>query len=47
MREKVEMLKKHSHLLPVDIDDYLLIGDVNSVKKDRSARRYLKQVKAP
>ncbi len=46
MREEVEMLEHHAHLLAVEVDIAALIGDIDAVKENLSAGRNLQQVQA-
>ena len=44
VREQVEMLEHHSHLLAVEIDVGFGVGDVHPVKQDTAAGRDFQQV---
>ena len=46
MREDVEVLEHHAHLLTVQVNVNTLCGDVLSFKEDVSAVGYLQQVQA-
>ena len=46
MREEVEMLEHHAHLLPVKVDIAALVGDIDAAEQDLSARRYLQKIQA-
>ena len=46
MREEIEMLEHHAHLLAVEVNIAALIGDIDAVKENLSARRNLQQVEA-
>ena len=46
VREEVEMLEDHAHLLAQLVDVDLFLRDIDAVEQDRSARRRLQQVQA-
>ena len=46
MREEVEMLKHHAHLLAVEVNIAVLVGDIHAVEENPPARRKLEKVEA-
>ena len=46
MREEVEMLKHHAHLLAVEVDVAALVGNLDAVDDNRALGRRLEQVEA-
>ena len=45
--EQVKVLEHHAHLLTVDVDVHLLVGDVYILKEDLTAGGNLQQIHAP
>ena len=47
MREKIEVLEHHSHLLPMPIDVDLFGRQLHALKIDLPGGRFLEQIETP
>ena len=44
MREEIEVLEHHAHLLTMQVQIHLVVGDIHAFEQDRSARGCLQQI---
>ena len=47
MREKIEVLEHHSHLLPMPVDVDLFRRQLHALKIDLPSGRFLEQIETP
>ena len=46
VREKIEMLEHHAHLLPVEVDVAAFVSDIDAIEQNLPTRRDLQQIEA-